>query len=475
MIKKISGHILKLLKLFKSVKLSAVVIALLILIYFLGLVLPQKWMFLSQVHYDQWAGKNILNTLIDYLGFTDIYLSPVTVILLALFFINLSVVIINRLPVMLKRMYLTDERPAFTINDLKKVKAGSISIENQSGEILLSLKAFFKKKRWQIIEGNESNTLVAIKNRFSPIGFMLFHLSFLLCLIGGLLITYTRFSGEIALTEGEEFRGDIKQFQRIVNDAKVMKKLPPLSIYLEKVKPSYVNDVPVELLVHLKTNYKDEIRDEVIRVNEPLKMGPVSIIAQRVGVSPLFIVKGSGGRELDGAFVSLNVLDGEEDAFTFETDRSVKFKVKFYPDYILEDGVEKTRSIELNNPAIHLAIERDGKIINEGTIRQGEYIDLGMHTQVGFKDIRYWSEFIIVREYGQWPLVAGFIFASAGLIMRLVFYQRRIRIAIEYEGNKPVVYMDGKSEYFRHAFKDEFKRNVKELEGFLENSNVNAA
>ncbi len=475
MIKKIGEHILKLLNLFKSVKLSAGVIALLILSYFLGLVLPQKWMFLSQEHYDQWTNKNILNSLIDFIGFTDIYLSPVIVILLVLFFINLIVVIINRIPVMLKRMYLTGERPSFRLNDLKRVSSDCISIEDKDGDMLQSLKGFFRKRRWQTIEGNERNTLVAIKNRFSPIGFMLFHLSFLLCLVGGLLITYTRFSGEMVLTQGEKFSGDIKQFRRILSDAKVMKKLPPLSLYLETVKPSYVNDVPVELLVHLKINYKDEIRNEVIRVNEPVNRGPVSIIAQRVGVSPLFIIKGSDGRELDGAYVSLNVLDGEEDAFTFKTDKSIKFNVKFYPDYIVDEGIEKTRSIELNNPAVHLEIARDGKIINEGTIRQGEYIDLGMHTKVGFKDIRYWSEFMIVREYGKWPLVSGFIFASAGLIMRLVFYQRRIRIAFEYVGNKPIIYMDGKSEYFRHSFKDEFERNVKELEDFLGNSNVNAA
>jgi hypothetical protein len=161
------------------------------------------------------------------------------------------------------------------------------------------------------------------------------------------------------------------------------------------------------------------------------------------------------------------VLNGEEDAFSFEKDESIKFKIRFFPDYILEDGVEKTRSIELNNPAIHLVIEKDGEVINKGTIMQGEYIDLGMHTKIGFKEIRYWAKFIIVREYGKMPLIAGFLFASLGLVMRLVLYQRRVRIAIEYAGDKPIIYMDGRSEYFKHSYKDEMNRLANELEGFL--------
>lgn len=458
---------IKILKMFKGVRLSAVVIALLILIYFLGLVLPQKWMFLSAEHYMQWKDKNILNTLMDAIGFTDIYLSPVTITLLALFFINLLVVIIYRVPVIMKRAYLTKERPSFTVNDLKKGRALPLPADSESGDVLERASEFFKKKKWHSIQGDKADTFLAIRNRLSPIGFLFFHFSFLLCLAGGLLITYTRFSGEVVLTEGQEFNNDIKQFKRIIKDPKIFKELPPLALLIDKVEPRYQNDIPTELQVYLKISYKDDPRNEVIKVNQPVHRGPVSIIAQSVGVSPLFIVKGPDGRELDASYVSLNVLRGAEDAFRFDTDPTVKFNVKFYPDYIVEDGVEKTRSIELKNPAMHLSVEREGEIINEGTIKQGEYIKLGVYTKIGFQDIRYWVDFMIVREYGKIPLMTGFLLAAVGLIMRLVFYQRRIRIAFDYSGNKPILYMDGKSEYFHHSYKDEMDRFMKEMESFL--------
>ena len=78
----------KVVKLFKGVKLTATVIALIVLIYFLGLVLPQKWMFDTRDLYELWKEKSVLNQLLDFIGFTEIYLSPVTILLLVIFFIN---------------------------------------------------------------------------------------------------------------------------------------------------------------------------------------------------------------------------------------------------------------------------------------------------------------------------------------------------------------------------------------------------
>lgn len=464
----------KFFRFFKSVRLSAITIASLIVIYSLGLILPQKWMFESREQYLQWKEINLLNRFLDFIGFTDIYLSPLTIVLLGIFFINLLVVTLSRIPVVLKRMYLFGEHPAFTADTLKKVQnVKSIPLDVHSTGMNEAVKTFFKKRKWHLINGKKGDTFAAIKNRFSPIGFLLFHLSFLLCLIGGLLITYTRFSGNMVLTEGQAFEGNIQQFHRINREPKILKKLPALALYLEKVQPFYENDVPTELAVTLQVKYQNDLQREVLKVNEPIKRGQLSIIAEDIGVSPLFVIRGPSGKELDGAYVSLNVLKGQEDYFQFEGDKRFKFYVRFFPDYVVENGIEKTQSIELKNPAIHLTIEKKGKKIYKGTIKQGEYAKLGPYTTISFDDIRYWVEFLVVREYGKIPLVVGFLFASIGLITRLVFYQKRLRLAIEYENNKILLYIDGRSEYFPHSFKEEMNRLVKELDDFLKKSKVN--
>ncbi|UCH82529.1 MAG: cytochrome c biogenesis protein ResB [Nitrospiraceae bacterium] len=452
---------------FKSVKLTASVIALLIFIYFLGLVLPQKWMFDNEELYVLWKDSSIISRVMDFIGFTDIYMSPLTIVLLILFFINLLVVTLNRVPVMLKRAYLTGELPSFAAAQLKQGKnVAVIASETDGAGLDERLKDFFKEKRWFFREGRGPATYIAVRNRLSPIGFLLFHFSFFLCLIGGLMITYTRFSGNLPLTEGQSFQGDVQQFRVITRDPKIFKRLSPLELYVERVQPVYDREVPTELVVGLQAKFGDDIQRTTLRINEPLHRGAMSVIVERIGVSPLFIVRGPSGKQIDAAYVSLNVLGGQEDVFQFDSDRRYSFNVKFFPDYVKEDGYESTRSIEMKNPAIRLVVGKDTKIIYSGTIRLGESADLGPFT-VSFNDIRYWVEFLIVREYGKIPLIAGFIIAGIGLIMRLVFYQKRLRIAIEYEKDKPLLYLDGRSEYFKYSFEDEMAKLVEELEKFL--------
>jgi cytochrome c biogenesis protein ResB len=428
-------------------------------------------MFDTRIEYDEWLDESFLNRLLDGIGFTDIYLSPLTLVLLSLFFINLIVVIIQRFPLILRKAYLKGEPPFFSLEDIQGAKdAQALSTDVHEDDFADRVKVFFKRRGWHLMRGREENIIFAIKNRFSPIGFFLFHLSFLLCLIGALTVTYTRFSGSLALTEGQSFDGDIKQFNKITKEPKVLKALPALGLHVEKVRPFYEEDVPSELVAELSVKYREVMKREILRVNEPINRGPMSIIVQTIGVSPLFIVKGPSDQVLDGVYVSLNVLHGEEDKFQFETDKRFTFYVRFFPDYTVENGVETTRSLELRNPAMHLVIDKQGRKIYEGTIRQGEAVDIGPFS-VSFEGIRYWADFMIVREYGRLPLVMGFLFASIGLIMRLVFYQKRIRMAIDTKENKSVLYADGMSEYFQYSFRDELESIFKKLETFLKKEN----
>ena len=460
----------KIVKLFKGVKLTAAVIALLILIYFLGLILPQKWMFDTRDLYELWKEKSIFNQFIDFIGFTEIYLSPVTIVLLALFFINLLTVTLYRIPVILKRAYLQGDMPNFSGPVLKGGKEVKILATDRAPSILAGeLREFFKKKRWWFHEGKREHTYVAVKHRYSPIGFLFFHLSFFLCLIGGIVLTYTRFSGNLPLTEGQRFEGAMSQFRVISSDPNIMKQLPALSLHLEKVQPVYENEVPTELTAILTIQYEGELSKEIIRINEPVNRGAMSIIAESIGVSPLFIVRGPSGSQIDAAYVSLNVLGGEEDTFQFETDKRFTFAVRFYPDFVRDRGAAATKSIEMKNPAILLTAGKDGKVIYQGVIKLGEYADLGVYS-IGFEDVRYWVEFLIIREYGKIPLIAGFILAAIGLIMRLVFFQKRLRIAIEEGKEGTVLYMDGKSEFFQYSFQEELNALADGVEVYIEKS-----
>ncbi len=465
-LKKITGY-------FKSIRLSLIIMLSLTGLYFLGLIIPQKWMFKTRVDYEDWVNRNLFNRVLDLLDLSDIYLSPITIKLHIFFFINLVVVIANRVPVVLRKAYISSPPDGLTCRELTmKWGARTVETSQEPGRVLTDLRMFFKKNRWSLHESREKRALVAIKNRYSPIGFLLFHVSFIFLLVGGLLLMYTRFSGSIVLTEGQPFNGEIKQFRSIDSNPKIFQKLPFLGLLIEDVKPYYEGEVPARLVVLMKIQYNDDLRTEVLEVNKPVKRGPLSIIVSNIGVSPLFVVYGPSGQFIDGAWVSLDVLRGKEDSFVFETDRRFTFYVRFFPDYIKENGIEKTASIELKNPAIHLRVLKEGREIVNKTIRPGESLKMTPFT-LKWKDLRYWVEFNIVREYGNSLLIAGFILACTGLIMRLVFYQKVIWAAVDAKDGKTILCFAGKSEYFSQSFLgevdeivDQYKTNwLRQAEG----------
>jgi len=301
--------------------------------------------------------------------------------------------------------------------------------------------------------------LFAVKNRWSAFGFLIFHLSFLFCLTGGLLIYYSRFSGRIMLTEGQAFEGDLTQF-RVTKDAKIMRALPPIYFRVDEVLLSYEQDQRADLFASLTILYKGEEKVERIGINQPARRDHVTLLVSNAGISPLFRIRSlSDGQELDGAWFSLNVLDGLEDRFQFDPKADLVFRARFFPDYVRTGKVETSRSKELRNPAFFLRVEQGERTIAEGTILMGQALVFG-ERMIEFADMRLWAEVQLVREIGPAPLVAGFALAVVGLVMRLVFFRKELRILVEGD----TAYLSGQSEYYPHTFGEELDELVQRLE-----------
>ena len=446
----------------RDVRVVAAEIGTLILLYFLGLVLPQKWMFENRGDYEAWLIEGAANRLLDYVGFTEIYLSPITIVVLVLFFLSLMVVTADRLPVMFRRAYLTGKPPSFNAEQVRR-GAGSMALRapGEPAEVGRRAREFFKLNRWYVRDAGEGS-LLAVRNRFSPLGFLLFHGSFFLCLFGALMLMYTRFSGNLVITEGQAFQGDIAQFRSISAQPKALKAMEPLGLYVRKVMPTYDQGQPTSLNVELDVTYGNVKSLEVAGVNEPIRRGAYSVLVNDIGVSPLFVVKGPSGKEMDGAYVSLKVLMGGEDSFQFDSDKRYTFYVNFFPDYDVVDGKEVTRSLLLKNPAVRLKVVKAGEFVYEGTLLVGQSAPLEQFS-LTFQDVKYWAEFIVVREYGRAPLFAGFAMAAIGLLMRLVFYQKRLRLAFAPDGQETLIYIGARSEQFQYSFREEADAIVKDL------------
>ncbi|MEN8264381.1 MAG: cytochrome c biogenesis protein ResB [Nitrospirota bacterium] len=441
-----------------SLRFTIFLIISLIVIFIIGLIVPQKEL-LGRDMYLAWKNaKPGFVSFLEFLGLTDIYTSPVTLILWALFSLNLLTVILNRIPLIWKS-YKKVNIPG----SIEAVK-NSRQFEVINGMDMNYVRNRLRKSGYRTFI--KENAFRAVKNRFSPLATILFHLSFFLLLIGAVMNVYTEFRAETNVAVGETFTGQY----RWVKGPKIG-SVPKTTFTVEEIVPTYYKkDFATDLKVVLSTKRGKEI----IGVNKPYKEGNLSFIVSDIDISPLFIIKDANGKEVEGAYVKLIVLNGREDSFKM---LGFKFRTIFYTDY--SDKTKKDSEVkavlpqilkvmpmvrnvrqprEIVNPAFKIMVFRDNVFIAEKTIKQGEYIEFDGY-RLKFEDLTYWAKFYVGKEHGLGILYTSFIFMLMALVVRFVFFRRDIK-GLVVEGS---LYIGGSGEFYPVLFEDEFKRMVNSL------------
>lgn len=448
-----------LLKLLRSLKFTVFLVASLAGIFLLGVIIPQKSLLGAEMYF-RWKLRNpALVTFLEAIKFTDIYLSPISLFLWVLFFLNLVFIMSGRIPAIVKRCC----KKTLPLN-VDSIRSGRHH-EVIDGANMEGVEAVLKKRGYEV-HGNQ-NSFFAVKNRLSPLGTVLFHLSFFLLLIGGVVSFYTKFSASAELAVGEAFEGKYSSAHKPkIGD------IPSTSFTVEDIRPSYYRKtVPVGLDVALLTKSGRKI----IGINKPYKEGALSFVIKGMDVAPLFIIRDSKGNDIDGAYVKLKGLGGTENFFTMN---DYEFRAVFYTD--LRSGLKETagempdapqvlkqfpgmmspvlQPAEVIDPAFHITAMKDMKIIRSGTIRKGESLEFDGHS-ILFSDLTYWVKFYVVKEHGVGIIYSGFALMVLALVIRFLFFRREIKGVIE-DGN---LYIVGSGEFYPAVFEDEFKKLVADI------------
>ena len=446
------------LKTLRSLKVTVVLIICLASVFGLGLIIPQKNL-LGREMYPAWkAEKPGLVAFLEAIDFTEIYTSPVTFILWGLFFLNLMLVMINRIPAIWKRTVKKD----LTVS-VESIKTGR-HYEIIEGENIDSLSSAFARRGYRFF--SDAGSFRAIKNRFSPLATILFHFSFFLLLIGAIMTFYTKFRAEASVAVGETFTG---QYHR-VRPPKIG-SIPETTFTVTAINPTYYKKT---LSTDLKVVLQTKKGEEIMGINKPYREGALSFIVSDIDIAPLFIIKDKSGKEVEGAYVKLKVLRGEEDSFRM---LGYDFRTIFYTDYSdeIKNKLEKTTALpqilrqlpmnrrvpqpgEVINPAFKILIFKDGLFVKEQTIKKGAYIEFEGYSLI-FEDLNYWATFYVGKEHGLNILYTGFTFMVLALIIRFLFYRRDIKGVIE----RDRIHIGGKGEFYPALFGDEFRKMMDDL------------
>ena len=436
----------KLLKYLSSLRFTILLIILLGMIFAIGLWVPQQRL-LKTIYLEWQRNSPSLVAFLDAVGLTTIYTSPITITLWLLFFINLSLVLWQRLPIIKNRITLSDAKIADPVSVGGYPFRGSFPLPNDlDGEKIIGL---LRKKRYTIL--GVASGFYGVKNRLAPVAFMLFHLSFFLILLGGLISVYTEFIGYIDLAQGESFQGELNRY-----NASPPPKMPEIgsppnaSLKVKSIVPRVVHNTPTGISVLLADSHG---KTHEVDINRPYSTEHTSFVFKHLGVAPLFILKdASSGMEIEKGQFKLDVLQRRPDRFGLA---GFTFTTTFYPDYVLYDGKRATRSMEFNNPVFFITVEREGKKIAEGLVPKNGVLEFAGY-RLEMHDMPFWVRFYVVKQRGLSIIYAGFAIATIGVIWRLLFYRREIVGAVREQDGVRSLFVAGRSEYYKSLAEDEF-------------------
>lgn len=442
----------KLIKKLASLRFTIALICFLGIIFALGLIIPQKSL-VKEFYFEWQQNSPNLVAFLDALQLTEIYTSWFTLTLWGLFFLNLALVMWQRLPLVRKRIEMPESRIV-----APETAAGYFFRESYTLPVGIDGPAVVSRleKRGYTILGDETG-FYGVKNRYSPLAFVFFHLSFFLILLGGAISLYTTFIGYVDLAQGETFTGELESYNKSPRPAlPKIGGIPDAAFTVTSITPQVVRDTPTGISVKLLDAHGTT---HEVGINTPYKTDNTFFVFKHLGMAPLFVVKDASGNELDGAYLKLDVLQGRQDHFRLA---GYEFTAHFYPDYVLEKGVPATRSQEFNNPTFSIIIERDGKKIGEGVVPKSGALTFDGH-RLEMRELPFWVRLYVIKERGVSILYTGLAIACCAVIWRLLFYRREIVGAVRDEDGERRLVVAAKSEFYKSLAEDEFAKMFGEI------------
>lgn len=234
---------------------------------------------------------------LDRFSLFDVYGSPWFSAIYLLLFISLIGCV---LPRSIEHLKAIGAKPPITPKNLDRME---FFTEIEKVDLDLAEK-YLKKKGFRI--RRDIDSISAEKGYARESGNLLFHLSLVLVLIAIGVGSLFGSKGDAILNVGERFINtptsyDILGFGKYQSED----SLPPFSITAKAFKAEYdpATNAPLDYTLTINTaNPVGSLeRDEVIKVNKPLKYGSTKIYLQANGYSPTVIVKDKSGKVvLDG-------------------------------------------------------------------------------------------------------------------------------------------------------------------------------
>ncbi|MFC2011247.1 cytochrome c biogenesis protein ResB [Chloroflexota bacterium] len=384
----------------------------------------------------------------------------------ALLLLNTMACSITRISNLLNKA--SRERESLDATHLARLKnRAELQTQKPLADVISTIKATLRRSGYRVVANPDNQaSLFAEKGKLGEWGSIVFHLSFLLILLGVIYSGMTRYMGLMVLTEGQTFTEQSQDYLIATRVPFLGEKHQGFQVRLDNFQPTYYKGKTgtdyVAYLVVLENGR--EVKEKQLRVNQPLTYKGTTFLLEHYGFAPRFILRDASGAELFNRFVNLRVLtEGAEDSFTIP-EAGIEVKARFYPDMIMVDGQMRTDSLRPNNPLMSLVVSDGGKTLFEGAVPMEESIEFE-NTSLSFTELRYWTQYRVIKDAGGDTIIfAGFWLGVTGLVARYLFTQKRLWTVIESNNETIRIILGGSASQFDSLYGEEFAKIVSRME-----------
>ncbi|WP_048602178.1 cytochrome c biogenesis protein ResB [Rubeoparvulum massiliense] len=432
---------------FSSVKIAVYLIIIALVASIIGTILPQEQYLkpgqVAETFYGETYG--VIGDIYYFLGFHDLYDSWWYVAILLMIGISLIICSLDRMIPLYKA--LNKQRPRRHVLFLQRQRiAASSPVTTEEGlELLTAAKEQLRKKGYRIRE--DEGALLAEKNRFSRWGPYVNHVGLIIFLVGVLLGVIPGFyldegmwlrKGEVKAIPGTDYYLQNNQFSlEFYQPDELPEELP--NVNPSTIAKAYQTDATL-YYAPIPGDMKalQPVMEEPIEVNHPLKYEDLIIYQssyqQYIEAYNLEILDGETEQSI-GQF-SLSLYNPQE---VIKVNDQVSLKLlKYFPDYVISDGIPKTVSPYPNNPLFILQLTTpdrpEGEVIMV-TNEPGPFIsliDTPRYAITQHKPDVEWMTGLKIRIDKRIPfVVVGATLVMVGLIMGFYWQHRRIWLQLQ--------------------------------------------
>ncbi len=448
----------KLTTFFKSRKLAVSLIFLIIVFSIIGIHVPQKSQLKPEV-YGVWKTNHPEQAeFFEFIGFTNMFSSYIFLGLALLLFINTLFCTISMFSSAYRKLGAASQfQDKNYISGLENNIKITTRMENE--HVFSTIKDILKDSRYNVMQ--KDNHILAEKSRIGIFGIPVFHICIIFIMLSAVYGSAGRMEGDMRLIEGQTLNEDNGNYMFIDEGPFFNEKHEKFDISLEKFYANYVDPSGIPRgaggRLAIMENGKN-VKTDIVYSNKLMTYKGYTFLGNVYGMAPLLILTNPDGTVYSGSYITASDLDnsGRYVASFDMGDTGLEGRLMVYmtanitSSKIIGSEVEQT-------PILFLKLFDNGNEIYDGTLRLNDTIKIN-DKYLGFYDVKYWSNFYVVKDDGTILVYAGIGLITLSLIISFFMVPKRIYVELINGATTDAidVFIGGRADKFRYLYEYEF-------------------